>query len=253
MSTKTIDGHIHFHKQAYTLDLVKKMVLVVIMRGIDEIYLLDHTHKFVEFEFLYQDLEPMTKNWYLNKKKIKLQEYLDFVKQMKNYSFPIKVHFGLEVCYFSKHEEKLKKILKELPLDFYIGSIHFIDDWAFDLDESLWKNKNIDEAYETYYQEMNKLVESDLFDILAHPDSIKRFGQFPNYDLTSTYEKLCELILKHNIRVENNSGLLRFNLGEIGMNEKLYQMMKKYDIKLHKASDAHLYSDIGRSFDKIKI
>ncbi len=63
-----IDGHIHFHKQAYLLETVESMVKVAIEKGIDEIWLLDHTHKFKEFDFLYQNLkEDLTVKWYSKK------------------------------------------------------------------------------------------------------------------------------------------------------------------------------------------
>ena len=61
-----IDGHIHFHDQPYSLSLIKKMIKVAQEKGIDELFLLDHTHKFYEFDFLYTSLkernEPLTCN-----------------------------------------------------------------------------------------------------------------------------------------------------------------------------------------------
>ena len=41
-----IDGHIHFEKQPYTLEVVENMVKTAMEKEIDEIWLLDHTHKF---------------------------------------------------------------------------------------------------------------------------------------------------------------------------------------------------------------
>ena len=54
-----IDGHIHFEKQPYNLDTVNSMVEVALSKGINEIWLLDHTHKFKEFSFLYQNLKEV--------------------------------------------------------------------------------------------------------------------------------------------------------------------------------------------------
>ena len=75
-----IDGHIHFEKQPYTLEIVENMVRTAMEKGIDEIWLLDHTHKFKEFSFLYQNLkEDLTVKWYAKKKPISGWEYIELL------------------------------------------------------------------------------------------------------------------------------------------------------------------------------
>ena len=53
---------------------------------------------------------------------------------------------------------------------------------------------------------MNKLIASDLFTGVAHPDSIKAFGHKPSYDLIDTYNKLADLLNKHNVYAEQSGG-----------------------------------------------
>ena len=63
---------------------------------------------------------------------------------MKKYKFPIKMKFGLEVCYSPEHEEQIKLWKERLPLDFMVGAVHFIDGWAFGHKMQKWKCEDYD-------------------------------------------------------------------------------------------------------------
>ena len=47
------------------------------------------------------------------------------------YSSQIKVRYGIEMDYFPGREKEILKIISSLPLDYVIGSVHFIGDWNF--------------------------------------------------------------------------------------------------------------------------
>ena len=247
-----IDGHIHFENQPYTIDTVNSMVEIALSKGIDEIWLLDHTHKFKEFAFLYENLADETSiKWYKNKEPISIWEYFQFICYIKSKKWPISIKFGLEVCYFPESEEELKKVLKTLPeLDFLIGSIHFVKGTAIDYKKELQEKFDINDLYISYFEAQNKAVESQIFDVIGHPDAIKLFGNYPNEkllnELIEDFAKTCK---KFNQRVENNSGLIRYGFSYPGMSEMMLKTLQKYDVKFHKSSDAHKYSDIGRVFE----
>lgn len=247
-----IDGHIHFEKQPYTLDIVNSMVETAISKGIDEIWLLDHTHKFKEFAFLYKNLTDETSiKWYKSKKSISIWEYFEFVCYIKSKKWPISIKFGLEVCFFSGSEEELKKVLKTLPeLDFLIGSVHFVDGTAIDLSKDLQDKFNVDDLYRRYFAIEKEAVESQIFDVIGHPDAIKIFNNYPREsllnELIDDFARTCK---KYNQAVENNSGLIRNGFSYPGMSKEMLNAMIRHDVKFHKSSDAHKFEDIGRAFD----
>jgi histidinol-phosphatase (PHP family) len=248
-----IDGHIHFHKQPYTLETINKMVAVAMANNIDELYLLDHTHKFYEFKPLYESLKTNQDawEWYDNKKTISINEYLGFVKEVRKFNLPVKIKFGLEVCFFEEKTSWLKTELNKYPLDFYIGSVHFIDNFPFDLKAQVWENQDIDHLYQRYYEIMEVLIKAQLFTHLAHPDSIKLFNYYPSYDLKPTYERIAKLLKAYHLPTENNTGLCRYDFGYPGLNQTLYESLKANDVKIIKASDAHTYDMIGYKFTEI--
>ena len=84
-----IDGHIHIENQPYTLDLIDKMVEVALEKKIDELYILDHTHKFKEFDKMYLEClkEEKTIQNYQKKrdKQVSIYEYVDFVRKVNKH------------------------------------------------------------------------------------------------------------------------------------------------------------------------
>lgn len=250
-----IDAHIHIEKGEYTSEYMDKIVSEAINKGLSEIWVLDHTHKFIEFKPIYQDIldNEFNRSWYLNKKLISITEYLKFIKLMHTKNYPMKIKFGLEVCYFESKENQLREILNQYHFDFLIGSVHFIDGFAFDLSIEIWKNQNVDHLYQRYYQIMESLIKSKMFTSLAHPDSIKLFNYYPSYDLTDTYYRIAKLLLKYNVQTENNSGLIRFGFSYPGLNEKLFTVFKEENVIINRASDAHKVEDVGRCFDQLEV
>lgn len=251
------DAHIHFHKQPYTIDVLIEMIKTGLKRGVDEFCLLDHTHKFQEFSFLYGlKTDEFTYNHYKNKKYIPIKEYLDFIDLVKKSDlekrFNVKLYFGLEVCYFKEFEGRLKEELNKYHFDFLIGSVHHINGFAFDLDRSSWVGRSVDDLYKNYYKIMKDLIRSGMFTHLAHPDSIKIFDYYPSYSLTNDYKEISKLLKEHNMTTENNSGFDRYGLTNIGLNDEFYDILKANDVTIYKASDAHDASFVGNKFNELR-
>ena len=61
-----------------------------------------------------------------------IDEYIRFIKRVKDIKYPVKVKFGLEVCYIPETADLLEEILHKYDFDFLTGSVHWIDSWGFD-------------------------------------------------------------------------------------------------------------------------
>ena len=100
---------------------------------------------------------------------------------------------------------------------------------------------------------MFQLCDSGLFNGLAHPDSIKCFGYKPDIDLTEYYNKLAVLLKKNGMYAEN-SGWLRLNYSpdiELGLNPQLLAVLRKNNVQIETASDAHKQSDVGANIQDL--
>ena len=249
------DVHVHFlhgkegeYTEEYFLGFVKKAQEMNLV----EIYLLEHTHQFYEFEDIYIPVRKYNgyqKSWLERRITGSVDKYLRFIETVKRDCLPVTVKFGLEVCYIPETADRLADILRQYRFDFLTGSVHWIDGWGFDHpnQRETWNGKNVEEVYKRYYDIMCELCESKLFSGLAHPDSIRCFGNLPSYDMNETYTILSELLNQNRIYAENSGGLrLNYNPElELGLNKQLLDVFKRQGVCVCCASDAHKQSDTG--------
>ena len=59
-----------------------------------------------------------------------LKDYIDYIGKIKHIDFPVRLKFGLEVCYSPEQEIDIAKIKQMYSFDFLVGSIHFMMDWV---------------------------------------------------------------------------------------------------------------------------
>ncbi|WP_242945597.1 PHP domain-containing protein [Caloranaerobacter azorensis] len=249
-SNGMIDGHVHIEKGDYTVDWIKKIVRYACERGISEINILEHSYKFKEFERVYEKIalyNEYQKSWLNERMKLSLDQYEKLIMEVRKNKFPIKINFGLEVCFIEGTENIVKDIIGKFDWDFITGSVHWIDGWGFDHKKEFWEGKCVDRVYKRYYEIMKSLIKSGLFDILAHPDSIKCFGYYPSFDLEETYIEIADLLNQYDMYAEQSGGLyLNYGHKELGMNSKLYNIFKKKNVKIITTSDAHRPEDTGK-------
>ena len=181
-----------------------------------------------------------------------LPQYHDMMRRVREQfkSFTIKI--GIEADYIPGYEEKTRALLSSYPYDFVIGSIHFIDAWAFDdPDQKVrWKEKDIDTVYRDYYALLRKSAESGLFDIMGHVDLVKKFGHRPVADITPDIEKTAEAFKKSGVTVEINTSGLRKPVKEIYPSLDALKIYRKHEVPITFSSDSHDPSDVGRDYDK---
>lgn len=246
-----IDGHIHIERGAYTLDWINQFVNKAVEMELDEIRLLEHNYIFEEFAPMYDSVcaySEYVDAWFHRSAGIhKLADYLELIEQVRNEQFPVKIKFGLEVCYFKEFEGFISELTKDKGFDFLLGSIHFVDDFAFDHKAEHWAGLDVDKVYRRYFEDSISLAKSGLFDGIGHPDAIKLFGHKPSYPLSDYYESLAEELSKGNLYADQNSGVERRcpDTASLGMDRELLRALKKNNVKIITSSDAHCPEDVG--------
>lgn len=247
-----IDGHMHLENGPLTVEYAMEFVKAGVEKGLDEIQILDHTHRFIEFAPMYEELKKTSSNqkeWFDKKKLEPLSTYYSLMEAMKQMDLPIKVKWGLEVCYDPKQESFLQEVLSKYSYDFLIGSIHSIDGRLYDMPfskEILWDVFDVNDIYHRYYEIMEAMISSDLFTQIGHPDQLKLFHYEPTYDLQPTYERLSDLAVAHDVFMEHNTGIhYRYHHEDLGTNPMLLSMMIERGVKIITASDAHQPHHVG--------
>ncbi|MEG0592959.1 MAG: PHP domain-containing protein, partial [Coprobacillus sp.] len=146
-----IDGHIHLENGPLTKEYVLEFVEEAKNKGLSEIQILDHTHRFIEFEPIYKELKEyeVQKTWLENKKmkfKDHISDFISLMKEVQAMDLPVKVTYGLEVCYVPNHEGYIREVLSRYQFDFIVGAIHSIDGILYDMGfskELLWSQYDV--------------------------------------------------------------------------------------------------------------
>ena len=97
-----IDAHIEYQGE-YSYEHLMEYVQAAIHNGIDEITILQPTHKFKECSLLYREIcasYPCQKEWYDRIEKTSIGSYQAFIKDMKKQEFPIKNKFWIACLLF---------------------------------------------------------------------------------------------------------------------------------------------------------
>jgi histidinol-phosphatase (PHP family) len=243
------DVHIHIERGPYTKEWITRFVSQAQKAGLDEIYLLEHSHRFEEFSPMYDSagkFNDYQAAWLRKKGGLSILQYQQLIREMRECDFPVAIKWGLEICYFPDHERLVSDILNSFDFDFSVGSIHWIDGFGFDHKAEFWQGIDVDAAYHRYYALMMQLISSNLFSGVAHPDSIKCFHKYPQYDLTDTYAALADKLKKHKVYAEQSAGLaLNYGFEEMGMNANMRNVFIEKGVDIRFASDAHIPEDVG--------
>lgn len=162
------------------------------------------------------------------------------------------VKLGIEADFIPGFEEKTRAMLDAYPYDFVIGSVHFIDNWAFDDPDQRvrWKDKDIDRVYRDYYALLRRSAASGLFDIMGHVDLVKKFGHRPISDLTGEIRRTADVFRETGMTIEINTSGLRKPVKEIYPSLETLKIYQNAGIPITFSSDAHDPLDVGRDYDK---
>ena len=105
--------------EEYVLKFVDKAKAM----NLDEIQILDHSHRFVEFEKMYEPLKKydVQKIWLENKQmkfKDSVAEFVELMQNIKSKDLGIKIKYGLEICYTPSAEQLIKDVVNNFHFDF---------------------------------------------------------------------------------------------------------------------------------------
>ena len=250
------DMHTHLERAEYTTEWVDRFVAQAVATGVKRLCLVEHTHQFDDFDEMYEEARaysPFQQNWFAIKRKRKLQEFADFAQEMRQRSYPVELLFGMEVCYMPGYEALVRKTLEGKGFQHIIGSVHFVDGFGFDLSKDQWQGIDVNRFYRRYFENARLLLQSGLFDVMGHPDSMKLFGILPDYPLDEEYESLAALAEQYQVAMEQNGGIhMKHPEIELGMAKGLLEACKRHHVKLITASDAHRPEDVGRNISELE-
>jgi len=189
--------------------------------------------------FGFSDHAPMD---YDPKYRMKFEEMkayeADVLKAKENYKDKINILLGYEVDWLPNHMDE--RVLNA-DVDYLIGSIHFIEGWGFDNPEFIggWESQDIDEIWQKYFDTIEDMANSRLFDIVGHLDLIKVFKYMPKGNINDIAKSALKAIKDADMVLEINGAGFRKPVKEAYPSFSLLKQAYELDIPITLSSDAH--------------
>lgn len=180
-----------------------------------------------------------------------LPDYFDWIERAKaRAAGAIPIRAGLECDWLTGCEAWIESLAQRYPWDYLIGSVHYLDDWDFDNPAWLgrWAETDVEAVWSNYWRSYTAMARSGLFDILAHPDLIKKFSYRPDGDLRRFYEPCLEAIAEAGATIELNTAGRHKPCAEAYPEPLFLELAFAAGIPLVLSSDAHAPEEVARDF-----
>jgi histidinol-phosphatase (PHP family) len=199
---------------------------------------------FSEHLTLFKNLE----DW--NTNPVNISPYISYLENLRNNTKNIKIKIGLEVDFFAGREKEIFACLNSLPLDFIIGSVHYLGEKTVDAGPDFYEEKSLNILFESYFDSVIAASASGLFDIIGHCDLIRIYGYKTSSDLAPLYRELAKTMKKHNVAFEVNTNGRNRPLADFYPDRQFLHIFREENVPVCVNSDAHMPSRVGQYFDE---
>ena len=244
------DYHLHLRtdevertaEEHFTQANVERYREAATKQGITELGVSEHIHRFTVALELWQ--HP----FWQDQARDDIDAYVAFVREETD------LRLGLEIDFIAGREDRTQNLIDRCELDYVIGSVHFLRDGALDMLEfDVWRDmSDPDEVWRRYFTTLGEAARSGLYDILAHPDLVKIWGNSrpaPGGDLRRYYELAMDGISESGIAVEVSTAGLRKPVGEMYPAPAFLRMCLEAGCPVALSSDAHEPEQVGFAYE----
>lgn len=180
------------------------------------------------------------------------EEVLDARDRYRNTG--LRILLGVEIDYHPEFERILPDRFFDTDFDIIIGAVHLIDHKAISAPEGaeeIFCKYDMRQVTSKYYSSLQEAVETGFFDVLAHIDLYRRYGEeYFGAAIRSSWKRhlgdLASLMKKHDVGFEVNTSSLRKGLEQTMPGEELTRALLQRGIsKITVGSDAHHREHVG--------
>ncbi|MEM2964870.1 MAG: histidinol-phosphatase HisJ, partial [Candidatus Bathyarchaeia archaeon] len=242
-----LDYHVHTRYCRHATGEVEDYVKAALSLGLDEIGFADHFPMFYLPELPYDDYSMDFEE---------LPAYVAEVGRVRGmFSDRIGVKVGVEVDYQRGKETTIKRAVSTQEFDYLIGVIHLVDGWVIDDTRNVdkFREYELDKLYRKYFDELEALIKSGIFDIVGHIDVIKRFNFIPEGGVEQYVLPCLDLIAEKGLCVELNTSGLDRPVCDTYPGLNLLEAMRCRGIPITLGSDAHDPAEVGRHFGRVLV
>lgn len=163
------------------------------------------------------------------------------------------IRLGMEADWFPGQEKWLDRLREAAPWDYWIGSVHYLaDGWDVDNPRHLSRidDHGVEETWDLYWKLYREAILTRRFEIMGHPDLVKKFGHRPGGDLRRYYEPVVEAMADADVAFELNTAGWRKSCAEPYPHGDFLEMAALAGVPVVLSSDAHAPGEVADRFEK---
>ena len=235
-----IDYHLHGNFSGHGKGDLAEYVEAALAKGFTEIGFSDHLPKVVDPDPYHAMLEE------------NLPRYVERVLSLQTaYRDRITIKLGIEADYFLGYESETRRLVEAYPFDYILGALHFLGDWHFTSKQGLGRYEREDpaEAFPKYFELLERMIETGLFDVVAHPDALRRGAFQPVCAMEEEHRRIARLLARRGMAIELNTAGIRRGVGSVYPDPSFLAACVEERVPITLGSDAHAPTDVGRDYE----
>ena len=236
---RLVDYHIHTRLCGHAVGEPEDYVRVAIEKGLSEIGFADH------MPLLRMRDERLTMA------PEDLPRYVDLVRDLQDSVDEIKIKLGIEMDYIPGQMDDIWEAAAPYDFDYVYGAVHYIDGWGFSDSRKLstYEGRDPDETYARYFELFREAVREGGFDIMAHPDLVKKHGLETSLEVRDLYREAAQEAARADVAIEINTSGLRKTALDLYPSREFLAACAEQGVPVALGSDAHAPGQVGMDFD----
>jgi histidinol-phosphatase (PHP family) len=180
-----------------------------------------------------------------------LPRYVAMVRELQSSVDDLRIRLGIEMDYFPGRMDEIWERAEPFEFDYVYGSVHYIDGWGFSDSRHLssYQGKDPDDTYTRYFELFCEAVLEGGFDVMAHPDLVKKHGIATTLPLERMYERAADALAEADVAIEVNTSGLRKAALDIYPSLPFLTACREKGVVVTLGSDAHAPRQVGMDFD----
>jgi histidinol-phosphatase (PHP family) len=212
-------------------------------RGIEELGVAEHVYRFTQALDVWT--HPFWRQWAFDD----IDDYCQFVRERTD------LKLGIEADFVPGREDRTANLLDAREWDYVVGSVHFLGDQALDIrgEFDIWRSNSPEKVWTRYFETLGEAARTGMFDVLAHPDLVKVWGQGsprPEGDPRRYYPRAIDGIVEGNVAIEVSTAGLRKPVAELYPSRAFLEMCLEAGLPVALSSDAHRPEQLGYEYER---
>jgi histidinol-phosphatase (PHP family) len=241
-----IDCHIHTERCGHAVGVVEDYVRSAVKNGLVGMAITEHLPM----------PDGMDPNHEVSMPACDLEDYLVEVDLVRNRYPEIEIVTGVEADYLPGRIDEVRAMIEEATgrsdgARIVLGSVHLLGDWTFDDPRTVesWDSRSVDSVWEEYFATWCDACQTGLFDVMAHPDLVKKFGHAPTFDRRELHTEAARAAAEAGVLIEVSTAGLRRPARELYPGPDLLAAFRAAGVGATVGSDAHNPAEVGMQID----